>query len=988
MFHGRKGDIVPRLFISHSSKNNVEALAFQRWLIANGWSEEDVFIDLHGIGAGERWRDTLRKANASCEAVILLASPDSLDSKECQREMNLAEDLGKEIMVAILRDLKKDEPRLARYADRQFVDLSTEPTERMEAFEWDGKVQRIEFHLPALQSIKARLAHLGIAPGSFSWTPRPGAGPYPGLAAFTEDDAGIFFGREASIMEGITELRTLRKRRSPRLLVIQAASGAGKSSFLRAGLWPRLMRDPDFAPLCILRPALGILTGPDGLGRKLSPWFQRHGKTRLAGDIHTTLAGERDGAFAALIEDATQIATAVRRAGAPDARPPAPLLAIDQGEELFAPENETESRRFLDHLAVLLREPPEGVDPYALITIRADSVEALLQRWPELGLDSPKSLYLPPLSPAAYRDVILKPAAVYSDRVHRLAIEPALADALVRDAVGADALPLLAFTLEKLFFEFGAAGELTLERYNAMGGIGGSIDRALAAAQRNAGTAGSADHLRRLIVPGLATWDPAAGAAKRLVATEAEVAGGDRKPLAPLANALVEARLLTRSRDTLEVAHEALLRRPPISGWLEDQKDALKLRDDVLKEAGEWLSDGKAAKDLVRRGERLKLALGLLRDPDFAAALAPAKDYLLACEKSEKSAKGRARRIQAVSYALLLSVILSLVGFIEKDPLIEQWHWFTKVRPYISANIAPYLLTAEKEKALKPGETFRECAKACPEMVVIPAGTFVMGSPDGETPVIGLDGKPKPGSLARKEEGRADHEGPQHEVRIAHAFAAGKFAVTFDEWDECNAQGGCPPAPDSNYGRVRKPAINVSWDDAQKYVTWLSTMTGKDYRLLSEAEWEYAARAGTSTAYSFGDSYPPSKTICEYANFADISLDRQVKRQGLSGFSTSDICDDGQVTTAEVGSYKPNGFGLYDMHGNVFQWTADCYEETYKDVPADGSAHSTGNCKSRVARGGSWNSTPDALRSAYRVWGTTVNRFNAFGFRVGRTLKP
>ncbi len=983
-----KGDIVPRLFISHSSKDNVEALAFQRWLMANGWSEEDVFIDLHGIGAGERWRDTLRKANASCEAVILLASPDSLDSKECQREINLAEDLGKEIVVALLRGLAKDDARLARYADRQFVELSAEPTERMEAFEHDGKVQRVEFHLPALNSIKARLAHLGIAPGSFAWTPKTGAGPYPGLSAFSEDDAGIFFGREANIMAGITELRQMRKRRVPRFLVIEAASGAGKSSFLRAGLWPRLVRDPDFAPLAILRPALGILTGPDGLGRKLAPWFERYGKRKLAGDIHTALSSDGDAAFTALIEEATRIATVARRAGAPEARPPGPLIAIDQGEELFAAENETESMRFLRLLASLLNEPPEGVDPYVLLTIRADSVESLLQRWPLLGLDTPKPLYLPPLSPAAYRDVILKPASVFSERMRRLVIEPALAEALVRDAAGADALPLLAFTLEKLFFEFGASGELTLERYAAMGGIGGSIDRALAEAQRKAGAGGSADNLRRLIVPGLATWDPAAGAAKRLVAKEAELVGGARAPLAPLANALVEARLLTRNRDSLEVAHEALLRRPPISDWLEAQKDALKLRDDVLKEAGEWVSDGKAANDLVRRGERLKTALELLRDPDFAAALAPAKAYLGACDKAESAARRRSRRIQAVSYTLLLGVILSLAGFIEKDPLIEQWHWFTVVRPYISANIAPHVLTAEAERALKPGDTFRECAKNCPEMVAIPAGTFVMGSPDGETPVIGLDGKPKPGPVPPKEGGRKADEGPQHEVKIGYAFAAAKFAVTFDDWDECVTFGGCPAVSDSGYGRGPKPVINVSWDEAQKYVAWLRLMTGKDYRLLSEAEWEYAARAGTSTAYSFGDNYPPSKMICEYANFADVSLDLQAnKRQGL-GYTTSDICDDGHVTAAPVGSYKPNGFGLYDMHGNVYQWTADCYAETYEKTPADGTPATTQDCSRRVARGGSWGHSPEDARSASRFRITPVYRLNNIGFRVGRMLKP
>ena len=176
---------MPRLFISHSGVDNVAALAFQRWLIANGWSEEDVFIDLHGIGAGERWRDTLRKANASCEAVILLASPDSLDSKECQREINLAEDLGKPILVVILRDLSNDDARLARFADTQLVNLSAEPLERMESFEHEGKLQRVSFNLAALLSIKRSLEARGIAPGSFTWSPhRPGDGPYPGLAAF------------------------------------------------------------------------------------------------------------------------------------------------------------------------------------------------------------------------------------------------------------------------------------------------------------------------------------------------------------------------------------------------------------------------------------------------------------------------------------------------------------------------------------------------------------------------------------------------------------------------------------------------------------------------------------------------------------------------------------------------------------------------------------------------------------------------------------
>ena len=288
---------MPRLFISHSRVDNVAALAFQRWLIANGWDQEDVFIDLHGIGAGERWRDTLRKANASCEAVILLASPDSLDSKECQREINLAEDLGKPILIVILRDLGNDDARLARFADTQFINLSAEPIERMEPFEHEGKVQRVSFNLAALLSIKRSLEARGIAPGSFAWSPhRPGDGPYPGLAAFSEDDAGIFFGREAEIASGLAKLRQMRRRRSPRVLVIQAASGAGKSSYLRAGLWPRLARDPDYAVLAILRPALGVLRGPDGFGRRFAPWLEKHGRKMAPADIHARLFQAGDGA--------------------------------------------------------------------------------------------------------------------------------------------------------------------------------------------------------------------------------------------------------------------------------------------------------------------------------------------------------------------------------------------------------------------------------------------------------------------------------------------------------------------------------------------------------------------------------------------------------------------------------------------------------------------------------------------------------------------
>jgi formylglycine-generating enzyme required for sulfatase activity len=825
--------------------------------------------------------------------------------------------------------------------------------------EYEGKLHRVGFSVAALASIKARLADLGIASGSFAWEPRKrpdgkDTGPYPGLAAFREFDAGIFFGREADIVAGLAKLRLMRKRRSPRLFVIQAASGAGKSSFLKAGLWPRLKRDPDFAPLCILRPAQGILTGPDGIGHRIAPWFERQRRMKVPGDIEASLTQPDRAAavlaLAGLLAEATALATTARRAGVVDARPPAPLLAIDQGEELFASENVAESEHFLKLLASVFNDLPEDVDPYVLVTIRADSMEPLLQGWPALGLAAPETQVLPPLSPTAYRDVITKPAEVYTGRVRRLVVEPALADKLSLDATGGDALPLLAFTLEKLFEKFGVDGNLTLQRYESMKGFGGSIDTALGEAMRQAGAVGTPDNLRRLFVPGLATWDPAANAAKRLVAAEADLLGGKRSELIPLANALVANRLLTRGAGTLEVAHEALLRRPPLDGWLEQQKDALKLRDDVLREAKEWVDGGRHAESLVRRGERLQAALGVATSEDFKSALAPAAEYLKACGKQERSARSRARWTQAAIFTLLLAVIGGLLARMYERELRSFAYWATTFRGYQLA------------ARLKPGGAFQECAMAfsddrqdgkhiskyCPDMVVIPAGSYKVGG-----------------------------EGSSHIVTIKTPFAVSRFTITFDQWDACAAGGGCENntrPSDQTWGRGSRPVINVDWRDAQSYVAWLNRMTGTDsYHLLSEAEWEYAAR-GVTSAQAPHPYYPWGNDIGR-------------------GNANCDGCGSqwDSKQTAPVGSFKDNAFGLYDMHGNVSQWVEDCYAGKLDGAPADGAVWKEA-CKdetsSRVVRGGSWFVDPVGLRSSVRIGYVPDVRLDDLGFRVARVLSP
>lgn len=209
-------------------------------------------------------------------------------------------------------------------------------------------------------------------------------------------------------------------------------------------------------------------------------------------------------------------------------------------------------------------------------------------------------------------------------------------------------------------------------------------------------------------------------------------------------------------------------------------------------------------------------------------------------------------------------------------------------------------------------------------------------------------------------------EEPPHTVKFSKPIAVSKFELTFDEWDTCVAYGDCTHVSDSGYGAGNRPVINVTWDDAQRYVTWLSKVTGQSYRLLTEAEYEYATRAGTQTAYPWGD---------------DIALNGWF-------MASCNSCDSKMVIqTTPVGSFAPNGFGLYDTVGNVWEWTEDCEHKNYIGAPTDGSAWiAGGDCHWRVLRAGSWVSRPDELRSANRYSAAADDTAPFMGFRVARTL--
>ncbi len=257
---------------------------------------------------------------------------------------------------------------------------------------------------------------------------------------------------------------------------------------------------------------------------------------------------------------------------------------------------------------------------------------------------------------------------------------------------------------------------------------------------------------------------------------------------------------------------------------------------------------------------------------------------------------------------------------------------------------------AAAEPAANDASYFRDC-ESCPQMARIPAGTFRMGSPASE-----------PMHQAS--------EGPQQDIAIARPFAIGAREVIFAEWDACVADGGCNAYRpyDHDWGREARPVVNVSFDDAQAYVRWLSQKTGATYRLPSEAEWEYAARAGSAGPFALDGVLTPQNANYD-ARYPYIGEPAETR-----------------AMTTPTGSFAPNALGLYDMHGNVWEWTADCWAGALADVSANGAARATGDCAKRTLRGGAWNTGGWRLRSAHRIGKTLSAREFDNGFRVVKEL--
>lgn len=660
---------MPRIFLSHSSKDNTEAAALRQWLIDQRPElVSEIFLDIAedtGLAPGQRWKDALRQANQRCEAVICLVSRSWSSSPECKTEYRTAETLGKQILVARLEDTGDSDIT----AEWQRCDLfAPGPTTEITV-----SGPPVLFNAAALDQLKKAIEGTGIGPENFVWPPRsdPDRAPYRGWEPFEDIDAGVFFGRDAAIMRGTDELRKMRFSGVKSLFVVLGPSGSGKSSFLRAGLIPRLQRDDrNFVVLGTVRPGRNAITGDRGLAAAIhsarralklpgNPTFGEIKKICRDGDlerVHELLVEVRAAAAARLAHAAT---------GHQTRQAPTLVLPLDQAEELFSAESTSaqaaqEAQRFLELLAAAIgRLNTDEVRLIVAATIRTDRYEAM-QSHPALdGIGTELFNELKTMPHHQFPAAIKGPAARASDSGSRLSIADDLVDRLIADAgTGADTLPLLALTLQRLHTDYGTAEEITLDDYESMGGmpnvVNNQIEEILSADPHDADTA--LELLRSAFIPWLASINPDNDKALRRVALQSELPAESRS----LIDAFVEKRLLVRDRRgsvvVLEVALESLLRQwDQLTHWLQDERQSLVAAADLERSAAAWKKHRRDESWLLE-GSRLSTAETVAAKPGFAKRLAGAADYLAASRQREdgKIEAERRRHYDAVARRLVV----------------------------------------------------------------------------------------------------------------------------------------------------------------------------------------------------------------------------------------------------------------------------------------------------------------------------------------------
>jgi WD40 repeat protein len=584
------------IFISHSSADNAAAVDMKVWLEAQGHTS--LFLDFDpevGIKGGSGWEQTLYQNLRQCQAVIALLTPHWLASKWCFAELTQARAGGKAIFPVKIQDCQAG----GVFSDIQHIDLTAQPEEGY---------RRLEIGLKAY----------GLDPLDI-FDRNPNRPPYPGLLAFQEEDAAVFFGRGEEILHALETLETMLRqgRDAARFVLLLGASGSGKSSLARAGVIPRLTKQPAaWLPVPPFRPQADPL---EELAVALSAAFTKHGAPRawdvVRAGLHTAAAHDPvDGrVLLSLVRDLTLAAKQ------PDATV---LLTIDQAEELFGYSPPEAATRFLR----LLRATLEMADRrlMTLATLRSDFLgefqnHVVLQD--QAGEYAHHFRYQAvPVDPMPLRNfpqIIEGPA-----RLDGLQLEDGLVEAMVRDTGTRDALPLLAFTLRRLYERYGQDGRLEIREYEALGGLEGAIrEEANRLLEETQPSPEQLEALHAAFVPAMVRINAEGGYARRR-ATLLDIPSR----AVPLLRRFVDARLLVTDRDTagreiIEVAHEALLRTwPQLTAWLAEDQDKLRLLDSLQRAAEEWDKSGRRPDLLVHRDGRLQDAVTLLGNPRFAVA--------------------------------------------------------------------------------------------------------------------------------------------------------------------------------------------------------------------------------------------------------------------------------------------------------------------------------------------------------------------------------
>ncbi len=647
-----------RIFLSHSSADEFEAVAIQHWLMANGW--DDVFLDIdpqRGLAAGERWQEALRHAADRCEAVLFVVSPAWARSKWCLTEFLLAKSLHKLIFGIVLKDIPIGELPTEMTAEWQLCHLIGQGTTETIRFTHRGKPAEIAFLTDGLQRFRSGLQRAGLKADFFDWPPKgdKSRSPYRGLEPLDAEDAAVFFGRDMEILQGLDRLRGMRAAGDEGLFVILGASGAGKSSFLRAGLLPRLARDDrHFFPLEVIRPERRPLSGERGLASALSKANRQLQITPVnPGDLKSAI---KEGAerFSALLRN-IQNAVQARIIALPDDAPrPTLVLPVDQAEELFSADATEESHEFLDLIGTVLRnartnQSEQRVPIIVVFTIRSDRYERLQTAVELVGLKTVLFDALRPMPPAQFKEIIEKPASRTWVNGKQLTIESELVNQLLDDcAKGADTLPLLGLTMARLYRVYGTDGDLQLKEYRDMGGMADIITTEAESILVGDDDAKNAklDLLHAAFIPWLATINTDNDQPMRRVARMSDLPEDSR----PLVQALIDKRLLLSDlRDgeqIVEVAHESLLRQwKVLAGWLENERDDLKEADRLVQEAKAWTGKGKK-EAWLREGERLTVAETLAAKPVYRRRLEPVSEFLLASRQREKQRRAEEERVR------------------------------------------------------------------------------------------------------------------------------------------------------------------------------------------------------------------------------------------------------------------------------------------------------------------------------------------------------